>query len=177
MWLLWSAATFTLLFVDPAHSNAGIASTSFSNELRSGFTRLFRNGIEQPAQTSYILINPIDFQTAVNPLIQQRPASFNPLTATGYHIPRPRYELESLSWMIPYYYVPTRYNSHRGGKKQNDVLVLVVKIKSNCTTTTSGNGTEPTDGNNDDDDDSDDDDGDNNNVRSFDKFNINTRNL
>lgn len=158
MWLLWCVVTLATLMADPGHSEAGLSSTSFSNELRSGFTRLFQNGVEQPLQSPYILVNPTDFQNAANPLIQQlyqqRPAPFGPQLESTFHKARPRYELQSLSWVIPYYYVPTRYHPPRGGKRSNDVLVVVVKTRSNCT---ANNGTESSNPTNDDDDDDDDD--------------------
>lgn len=158
MWLLCFVVTLVSLMVDPGHSEAGLASTSFSNELRSGFTRLFQNGVEQPLQSPYILVNPSDFQSATNPLIQQlyqqRPAPFGPQLESTFYKPRPRYELQNLSWVIPYYYVPTRYHPPRGGRKPNDVLVVVIKTRSNCT---SNNGTESDNPMDDDDDDDSDD--------------------
>lgn len=143
MWMMWFVAVAcALLSTRGAHSNAGLTSTSFSNELRTGFARLFQNGIEQPLQQSpYLLLNPTDFQSGTGQLVQ-RPAPFSPLAATGYQASRPRYELQQLSWVIPYYYVPTRYLPPRGGKRPNDVLVVVVKTRSNCT----ANGTTPAEG-------------------------------
>lgn len=159
MWL-WFFTTSVILLLDNAQSDAGLSSTSFSNELRSGFTRLFQNGVEQPIQQpQYVLVNPVtDFQSANNPLLQ-RPAPFSPLGTTGYpqQTFRPRYELQHLSWVIPYYYFPTRYNPPRGGKRSNDVLVVVIKKNSNCTGST--NTTKPDDVPSDDDDGIDNDDG------------------
>ncbi|CAH1721330.1 unnamed protein product [Aphis gossypii] len=121
MWFM--AVSCALLSMQGAHSNAGLTSTSFSNELRTGFARLFQNGIEQPLQQSpYLLLNPTDFQSGTGQLVQ-RPAPFSPLAATGYQASRPRY--------LP----------PRGGKRPNDVLVVVVKTRSNCT----ANGTTPED--------------------------------
>lgn len=131
-----------MLSMRGAHSNAGLTSTSFSNELRTGFARLFQNGIEQPLQQSqFVLLNPTEFQPGTSQLVQ-RPPPFSPLASTGYQLPRPRY--------LP----------PRGGKRPNDVLVIVVKTKSNCTTP-AANGTTPADGDNggDDGDDGIDDDG------------------
>ncbi|XP_060867103.1 uncharacterized protein LOC132942577 [Metopolophium dirhodum] len=152
MWITWFVATAcAALSMRGAHSNAGLTSTSFSNELRTGFARLFQNGIEQPLQQSpFVLLNPTEFQPGPGQLVQ-RPAPFSPLASTGYQLPRPRYELQHLSWVIPYYYVPTRYLPPRGGKRPNDVLVIVVKTRSNCTTP-AANGTAPADGDNDGDD-------------------------
>lgn len=161
MWLLWCVVTLATLMVDPGHSEVGLSSTSFSNQLRSGFTRLFQNGVEQPLQSPYILVNPTDFQNAVNPLVnqlyQQRPAPFGPQLESTFYKSRPRYELQSLSWMIPYYYVPARYHPPRGSKRPNDVLVVVVKTRSNCT---ANNGTESANPKDDDDDDDDNEDSD-----------------
>jgi len=149
MWITWLVATAcAALSMRGAHSNAGLTSTSFSNELRTGFARLFQNGIEQPLQQSpYVLLNPTDFQPGPGQLVQ-RPAPFSPLASTGYQLPRPRYELQHLSWVIPYYYVPTRYLPPKRGKRPNDVLVIVVKTTSNCTAP-AANGTTPADGDND----------------------------
>lgn len=146
MWITWFVATAcAALSMRGAHSNAGLTSTSFSNELRTGFARLFQNGIEQPLQqTPFVLLNPAEFQPGTGQLVQ-RPAPFSPLANTGYQLPRPRYELQHLSWVIPYYYVPTRYLPPRGGKRPNDVLVIVVKTRSNCTAP-AANGTTPEDG-------------------------------
>lgn len=131
MWITWFVATAcAALSMRGAHSNAGLTSTSFSNELRTGFARLFQNGIEQPLQQSpYVLLNPTDFQPGPGQLVQ-RPAPFSPLASTGYQLPRPRY--------LP----PKR------GKRPNDVLVIVVKTTSNCTAP-AANGTTPADGDND----------------------------
>lgn len=143
MWTTWFVVTAcaTLSIMQGAYSNAGLTSTSFSNELRTGFSRLFQNGIEQPLQQSpFVLLNPTEFQSGTGQLVQ-RPAPFSPLAATGYQLPRPRYPLP------------------RGGKRPNDVLVVVVKTRSNCTAP-AANGTAPADGNDDDDeDDSNDNDG------------------
>lgn len=166
MWL-WCLIVFATVLLDTAQSDAGLSSTSFSNELRSGFTRLFQNGVEQPLQQpQFVLVNPVaEFQNDNNPLLQ-RPAPISPLGATGYpqHTFRPRYELQHLSWMIPYYYIPTRYNPPRSGaKRPNDVLVVVIKKNSNCTAST--NGTNPNNGADPVDDDDDDDNDDGNEVR------------
>lgn len=162
-----------LLPSSPARANSGLSSSSFSsNELRTGFARLYRTGLEQPFTTPFTLFDPDDYQTSTDPVLQQfrRPAPFGPssLAAAGFkYPPRPRYEAPRyLSWVIPYYYVPTRFHpgggGGRGGRKPNDVLVIVVKANKNCT-----NGTEPADGGSDDDDDDDDDD-DENEVRESD---------
>lgn len=141
MWS-WSvvACSALILSLDTVSSNAGLSSTSFSNELRAGFTRLFQNGVEQPnPQSPYMLLNPTDFRI-VDPQLQ-RPAPFNAhFSPPGYQPSRPRYELQHQSWIIPYYYVPTRFHPPRGHKRPNDVLVLVVKTTAanNCT----ANGTE-----------------------------------
>ncbi|XP_015368721.1 PREDICTED: uncharacterized protein LOC107165137 isoform X2 [Diuraphis noxia] len=134
MWITWFVITASaMLSMRGAHSNAGLTSTSFSNELRTGFARLFQNGIEQPLQQSqFVLLNPAEFQPGTSQLVQ-RPPPFSPLANTGYQLPRPRY--------LP----------PRGGKRPNDVLVIVVKTKSNCTVS-AANGTAPTDGDNDGDD-------------------------
>ncbi|XP_025420707.1 uncharacterized protein LOC112690831 [Sipha flava] len=137
MWLKL-VVVFAAVQLNPAQSNFGQTRTSFSNELRTGFARLFRNGVEQPLQPSpFVLLNPTDFQTVDGPLVQ-RPAPFSPLAATGYSSSRPRFPFPP-----------------RGGRRQNDVLVVVVKTKSNCTTPGKGGGG---DGGGDDDDDDDDDD-------------------
>ncbi|XP_060844043.1 uncharacterized protein LOC132924004 isoform X1 [Rhopalosiphum padi] len=157
MRMMWFVAiACVLLSMRGAHSNVGLTSTSFSNELRTGFARLFQNGVEQPLQqqSPFVLLSPTDFQSVTGQLAQ-RPAPFSPLAATGYQAPRPRYELQHLSWVIPYYYVPTRFVPPRGGKRPNDVLVIVVKTRSNCT----ANGTMPADGDSGGDDDDVDDDG------------------
>jgi len=146
MWITWFVAIVSAaLSMRGAHSNVGLTTTSFSNELRSGFARLFQNGVEQPLQQSpFLLLNPAEFQPGTSQLVQ-RPAPFSPLASTGYQLPRPRYELQHLSWVIPYYYVPTRYLPPKGGKRPNDVLVIVVKTGSNCTVP-AANGTAPADG-------------------------------
>ncbi|XP_060844050.1 uncharacterized protein LOC132924004 isoform X2 [Rhopalosiphum padi] len=139
MRMMWFVAiACVLLSMRGAHSNVGLTSTSFSNELRTGFARLFQNGVEQPLQqqSPFVLLSPTDFQSVTGQLAQ-RPAPFSPLAATGYQAPRPRF-------------VPPR-----GGKRPNDVLVIVVKTRSNCT----ANGTMPADGDSGGDDDDVDDDG------------------
>lgn len=164
MWL-WYFTTSAILLVDAVQSDVGLSSTSFSNELRSGFTRLFQNGVEQPVQQpQYVLVNPVaDFQNTNNRLLQ-RPAPFNSLGSSGYpqQTFRPRYAIQHLSWVIPYYYVPTRYYPSRGNKRPNDVLVVVVKTNSNCTGST--NTTKPGVPADDDDNIDDDDDDDGNEV-------------
>lgn len=147
MWQ-WLVATSVILSLDTAHSEAGLSSTSFNNHQRSGFTRLFQNGFEQPGvigqSPPFVVLNPTDYHSPITPLVQQ-PDPFSPLSPpSGYHQPRPRYELQYQSWVIPYYYVPTRYHPPRGGKRPNDVLVLVVKSSSNCTNP-AANGTKPAD--------------------------------
>ncbi|VVC33363.1 Hypothetical protein CINCED_3A023401 [Cinara cedri] len=125
MWLWFvTACSALVLSPDTVSSDAGLSSTSFSNELRAGFTRLFQNGIEQPNyQSPFVLLNPTEFQTPDPQL--QRPAPFSAQFASpGYQPPR------------------SRYHPSRGNKRPNDVLVLVVKTttnSNNCTT----NGTEP----------------------------------
>lgn len=157
MWITWFVAIVcAALSMLGAQSNVGLTTTSFSNELRSGFARLFQNGIEQPLQQSpFLLLNPAEFQPGPGQLVQ-RPAPFSPLASTGYQLPRPRYELQHLSWVIPYYYVPTRYLPPKGGKRPNDVLVIVVKTRSNCTSP-AANGTAPADDGDDADDGANDD--------------------
>lgn len=145
MWLkLVTACSALILTLDTVSSNSGLSSTSFNNELRAGFTRLFHNGVEQPnLQSPFVLLNPSEFQT-IDPQ-RHRAVQFNAhLTPPGYQPPRSRYELQHQSWIIPYYYVPTRYHPPRGNKRPNDVLVLVVKTTTNnCPST---NGTEPAEG-------------------------------
>ncbi|KAL4121164.1 hypothetical protein QTP88_013729 [Uroleucon formosanum] len=127
MWITWFVAIVcAALSMLGAQSNVGLTTTSFSNELRSGFARLFQNGIEQPLQQSpFLLLNPAEFQPGPGQLVQ-RPAPFSPLASTGYQLPRPRY--------LP----------PKGGKRPNDVLVIVVKTRSNCTSP-AANGTAPAD--------------------------------
>ncbi|XP_025208719.1 uncharacterized protein LOC112604068 isoform X2 [Melanaphis sacchari] len=119
MWTMcFVAIACALLSMQGADSNVGLTSTSFSNELRTGFARLFQNGVEQPLQQSpFVFLNPTDFQSGTDRLIQ-RPPPFSPLAATGFKPSRPRFP-----------------SSPRGGggKRPNDVLVIVVKTRSNCT--------------------------------------------
>lgn len=144
-WLLFAAtvSVTTLLRTGPVQSNSGVTSSLFANELRSGYSRLFQNGVEQPVSALYGQLhrNPATEFLAGNPLLQQqRPSApfSGPLSPT-FQFSRPRYEFRYLLWSLPYVFVPTRFNPSWGGKsKPNDVLVVVVKTKSNC----SANGTE-----------------------------------
>lgn len=152
MWLWFATVVAALLQTGPAHSNSGLTSTSFSNELRTGFARLFQNGVEQPVQPSpFVLLQRdpvVDFRVG-NPLLQQRPVQYGPPEPTFQSPPRPRYELQYQSWAIPYYYVPARFHPGFGKSRPNDVLVVVVKTGSNCTG--AANGTTPADDDADDD--------------------------
>lgn len=159
---LWFAATVcatTLLRTGPVQSSSGVSSSLFTNELRSGYSRLFQDGAEQPVPAPYVLLqrNPATefLQANNNPVLLQQQRSSAPFSgplSPTFQSPRPRYEYRRLSWSIPYVFVPTRFKPSWGGKsKPNDVLVVVIKNNSNC----SANGTKAADG--DDGDDEDDD--------------------
>lgn len=106
MWSWLSAAAAAtaaaLLCACPAHSDSGLAGSTFSNELRTGYTRLFQNGVEQTSSSPlqpFVLVqrNPAaDFLGRAPLLLQpqrQAAAAFGP-SAPTFHVPRPRYEPE-----------------------------------------------------------------------------------
>ncbi|XP_050537982.1 uncharacterized protein LOC126903608 isoform X2 [Daktulosphaira vitifoliae] len=119
MWIRLIAA-FVVLFLNPVLSNSGLSTNSFSNELRTGFARLFQTGIEQPLYNPFIILNP---ETQNNLIGQLRPGQNGPSSSTGFIAPIPR----------PRYHPPKP-------KRSNDVLVIVFKT-ANCST----NGTSPDD--------------------------------
>lgn len=143
LWFVATVCVTTLLRTGPVQSSSGLSSSLFTNELRSGYSRLFQNGVEQPVSSPYgqLQRNPVTEFLAGNPLLQQqRPsAAFGGPLSPTFQFSRPRYEYLYLLWSLPYVFVPTRFNPSWGGKsKPNDVLVVVVKTRSNC----SANGTE-----------------------------------
>lgn len=98
MWPCFAAAAAALLCACPAHSDSGLVGSSFSNQLRTGYTRLFQTGVEQTSTSPlqpFVLVqrNPAaDFMAGVPLLLQpqrQAAAAFGP-SAPTFHMPRPR---------------------------------------------------------------------------------------
>ncbi|XP_050424742.1 uncharacterized protein LOC126835911 isoform X2 [Adelges cooleyi] len=126
-------ATLTVLLLDPVRTDSGISTTGFSNELRTGFARLFHNGIEQPQQNPFIILNP---ELSSNLIGQPRPAPNVPASPAGYFGPAPR----------------PRFHSPRP-RRPNDVLVIVMKSSpANCTATNGTSTENDPEGGGDDDD-------------------------